>query len=349
MKRAAQIVAFNILATLVLFLVLEGASQLIRPVALPDPLVTKNERRSGWDEARQYDPYLFWTLRPHATIGPIGPDSIMATINSLGLRGPEFAPKDPQEFRILSLGESTTWGLKVRYEEAYSSLLEDELPSIKGRFVHVINAGVPAYTLLQGLTYLRLHGLALEPDAVLIYFGYNDFRPVARRVRRDEGPNLLTEGLSDRAVLEARTTLRFRLTYALAKHSNLARLVILSSGAARDTVVANARNPRVPESDRRWILSELRRMASQHGFQLVIIIPWYRSFDKHEPLLREVKAWDEAIVVDLPAQLADLPAPRGSYFSDHVHPNQAGHRLIAEVIGEQLRRAWRSAEADAGE
>ena len=66
MRRIAKIVGFNVLATLALLLVLEGASRLIRPVALPDPLIT--ERRSEWATTRQYDPFLFWTLRPHAVI-----------------------------------------------------------------------------------------------------------------------------------------------------------------------------------------------------------------------------------------------------------------------------------------
>ena len=45
-------------------------------------------------------------------------------INGDGLRGPDLAAKPPGELRILSLGESTTFGAKLAYEETYSALLE---------------------------------------------------------------------------------------------------------------------------------------------------------------------------------------------------------------------------------
>jgi hypothetical protein len=83
-------------------------------------------------------------------------------------------------------------------------------------------------------------------------------------------------------------------------------------------------------------------MSREHGFYLVVIIPWYRNFDKHIHLLREVVAWDDITVVDLPASLNNLPRPRIDYFFDRLHPNREGHRHIAAAIGEKLRLKWES-------
>ena len=175
---------------------------------------------------------------------------------------------------------------------------------------------------------------------MLIYFGYNDFLPVAFRVQRDAGSQSKNAGLTDRELFEQRMSLRFRLTYALQKYSNLVRLFLLRGIPDADAIVLESKQTRVPEADRRWILSELRAMARHHGFQLVVVIPWYRAFDEHVPLLREVQSWDDVTVVDLPARLNNVPEPPASFFLDVVHPNPEGHRLIAREIGSQLQSSW---------
>jgi len=293
-------------------------------------------------DTRQYDPNLFWAMRPHAIIDG-------SALNSLGLRGPEILAKDPGEFRILSLGESTTFGAEVLYEETYSSLLGKKLAFVDGKNVKVINAGVPGYTLFQGLTYLRLRGLTLQPDAVLIYFGYNDFLAVAFRAARDAGSEPQYVGLMDRELFEKRTTTLYRFIYTLQKYSNLARLISFHALPASENVALDSKRQRVPEPDRSWILSEFRSMSQEHGFQLIVVIPWYRNFEEHVPLLRELTTWDDITVVDLPTKLTDLPNPRESFFLDVVHPNPDGHRLIAEVIGEQLHTSWRITNVEGGE
>lgn len=324
MIRFAKFAIFNILTSLSILLILEGASRVFQPVEFPDPLITN--KRVHWVDRRQYDPNLFWTMRPYAIIRG-------QMLNGLGLRGPEIPTKDPGEFRIVSLGESTTFGLGICMKETYSSLLNEELAFVNGRRMQVINMGVPGYTLFQGITYLRLHGLILPPDAVLIYFGFNDFLPVTFRAARDAGSKLQNAGLTDRELFEQRKTILYQFAYTIQKYSNLARLISFHTSHTSENVILDSGQVRVPESDRRWILSELRNMSREHGFRLVVIIPWYRDFDEHVPLLRELTAWNDITVVDLPAKLIDLPNLRGSYFLDRVHPNPDGHRLIAEVIG----------------
>jgi lysophospholipase L1-like esterase len=324
MKLAAKIVLVNVAVTLAIVLALEFGSRLLWPVELPDPLITKD--KPGWADSRVYDPILFWRMQPNVVVGGV------KRTNSVGLRGDEILPKRANEFRILSLGESTTFAARLPNDKNYSSLLARLLPRIDGKQVSVVNAGVSGYSLFQGVTFLEWRGLALEPDAVLTYFGFNDFLPVSYREERDEQAGA-SAPRTDRELFEHQRGLRFRIGYALLSSSNLARLVSLHGAQmparASDLV-------RVPEADRRALLDQLAAFCAAKHLRLAVAIPWYRDFDKHIPLLREWKAPGGVVIIDLPALLEARAVPRGDYFIDAVHPNARGHQLIAEAIEAKL-------------
>jgi lysophospholipase L1-like esterase len=91
--------------------------------------------------------------------------------NALGLRDREYQPKQPREFRILSLGDSYAFGFGVELEECYSKVVERELNRRSGevRF-SVINAGVVGYgTKQQRLAFQQLYA-KLRPDLVIATF-----------------------------------------------------------------------------------------------------------------------------------------------------------------------------------
>lgn len=316
----------NVLSTAALLLAIEYGSRLVMRVDFPDPLVT--DQRSDWKLTREYDPLLFWRMR--ARIERNGE----TLTNSLGLRGPEVEPRAHGEFRILSLGESTTFGIRLRYEHTYSARLEEELKQISDRPVRVVNAGVPGYSLFQGVTYLKYRGLSLEPDVVLVYFGYNDFLPVSFRVERDAAADPTAAGVTDRELFELRQRASYRFTYALAERSNLVRYLLF--GRQHDLAIAtDSTRPRVPEADRRRLLDELAELAAKHQFLLVIIVPWYRSFNEHAPLLRDFCSAAGVPIVDLPEILGELPRPQTDYFVDSIHPNSEGHDLIAKALARE--------------
>jgi len=96
--------------------------------------------------------------------------------NSFGLRSPEVrVPKPEGTFRILLLGDSFTFGMRVDDDQTFARRLELRLrknqPSVH---VEVVNAGVLSYCpLLEFLQYRhQLH--ALEPDLVVLNFDMSD-------------------------------------------------------------------------------------------------------------------------------------------------------------------------------
>jgi lysophospholipase L1-like esterase len=336
MKRVSILILFNAAATVALMSLLEVCSRLLHPVEPPAPVFTHKKYFVP-------DPLLFWVARPNIVEG--GKPNGEPVTNSLGLRGPDIPAKAPDEFRILSLGESTTFGLYVSHRNTYSSLLEDQLESVAGRTVRVINAGMPGYTLFQGVTYLEHRGLALEPDAVLTYFGYNDFLPAAKRAPAENGETRSDDSkqtlraLTDREIFDRRQTSAYRIHYLLEKYSNLFRFISLHRLSER-AVEVDRNVLRVPGRDRRQLLTKLRSISLSHGLRLVVVIPWYGNFRRHVELLREFCAENAVPVVDLPKILRMPAAERKEYFIDRVHPNMEGHRLIARAIAKRLRLIW---------
>jgi lysophospholipase L1-like esterase len=100
-------------------------------------------------------------------------------INSLGFRGPELTkPKRADEFRVLVLGDSITWGDYLPEDEVYVEQAERRLnPSPDGRRVELINAGVGDVGTREGVDILKESGLEAQPDLVVVGFYLNDSRP----------------------------------------------------------------------------------------------------------------------------------------------------------------------------
>jgi lysophospholipase L1-like esterase len=323
MKPGLKVIGSNAAATLFLLLLVEGLSQWLSPHPIPNPLLSPT---GLVEDAIEPDRHLFWVVRPDLEAGGT------PLTNSRGFRGPELEAKADDEFRILSIGESSTFARRLADEETYSRLLEKDLAQVDGKTVRVVNAGAPSYTLYQGVELLRRRGLALEPDGVLVYFGFNDFLPAARRVG-DEGET--SPALTD--VVRAEQT--GWLSYWLTQHSNLFRIV-QARAVGDDRVEVDRSTARVPEEDRRRLLGELVEIAGKNDLSLVVVVPWYQTFRKHVALLRELGARGEIELVDLPFELRHVPGPRARYFVDGIHPNVAGHREIAGALARRLREIW---------
>jgi len=99
-------------------------------------------------------------------------------VNAYGLRGAEVRAKAPGEVRVLTLGDSLVYGQGVADDETVPWYLERalELRDPLGREWTVINGGHRAYDTHQELGLLEELGPELEPDIVVIFFFWNDFK-----------------------------------------------------------------------------------------------------------------------------------------------------------------------------
>ena len=100
------------------------------------------------------------------------------SINSQGFRGAEIPSAKGDAYRIVTLGESTTFGLTLEkddrpWPEILERLIQERLkPS---RPVQVINAGIPGCDLEENLARLPQEILCLQPDMIISYHGINGF------------------------------------------------------------------------------------------------------------------------------------------------------------------------------
>jgi lysophospholipase L1-like esterase len=100
------------------------------------------------------------------------------SINRLGFRGREITQGKGSAYRIVALGESTTFGCTLGPEDKpWPELLEQMIQQrLKPRRpIEVINAGVPGYNLRDNLYRLAGDVLPLKPDMIIAYHGYNGF------------------------------------------------------------------------------------------------------------------------------------------------------------------------------
>jgi len=155
-----------------------------------------------------------------------------ATLNSLGYRGKEFThEKKSETTRILTLGDSMTFGWGVGDEHTWPNLLEKNLTQ-KGKNVEVINAGYKGGLSLDGYyVYLKNEGIKLAPDLVIVgYMVFNDISDLAGNNWEKVDSEGLPEKVSscchvvDGKVLRNRQ-ISFKFRYPILRESHLFQLI----------------------------------------------------------------------------------------------------------------------------
>lgn len=352
-----------VLGLLVLAEVLLAASG----AELPDPYPPRLGPR-GVAEGEQalftYDPVLLWRQLPGVTKrlrSRTGRTHAIST-NQLGLRDdPPAAPGGVVPLRVLSLGDSNTWGDGVEGRETYSNVLEALLADVVPASVEVFNAGVPGYSTVQSMALQAELFERFAFQGVILYHLGADLQPAFRpdSTYPVRGP---FRGIHDLLI-------RFRL-FRLVRH-------LRSSGATlADRAVADSQ--RVPVEEYAENLRQMIRRAREEGAEPVVVIPlplctqsgcpsqlhgedraevdrYLARLDAQEPRYREALrgvARDAGCrTVDLPRLVQDDPH-RFRYYLDLSHPTVEGHRYIARALapslGEVLRKRAVSSGSEGG-
>jgi len=151
-------------------------------------------------------------FRPRATSRVSWPPELAYTarINSLGLRGPEVALK-PSEgvFRVLCLGDSTTFGFYVEEAETLPQRLQGSLLEGGSAPVEVINGGCGGWSIASQARFFSERGSKLEPQLVVLTFCGNDLADLNRpppyeshKAELGQGPGSVRRALYQTACYE---------------------------------------------------------------------------------------------------------------------------------------------------
>ena len=174
----------------------------------------------------QADRNLIFRLRPDVDtsyerliVFPGGKASYHVRTNAQGFRTPTVSLKKPAGvFRIVCLGDSTTFGFNVEEVDTYPRVLERLLAEANpGRRFEVLNFGVPGYSSRQGLELIRQDVLQYEPDLVTFAFGTND--RFWRRPLTDDEIIALKKSVAGGLVIAVQTTLDHFYAYRLLKRA----------------------------------------------------------------------------------------------------------------------------------
>lgn len=98
-------------------------------------------------------------------------------INQQGLRSSKEVEfnKPTDEYRILGLGDSFTFGWLVDEKDAFISRFENLIQTeFSPKKISLLNAGHPGYGTQTMLAYLEEKGLQLQPNMVILFFGPGD-------------------------------------------------------------------------------------------------------------------------------------------------------------------------------
>lgn len=111
----------------------------------------------------QYDPTLSWELIPgsesrHKTIDY----DVGYKINDNGFRDNKDYSLPKKNKRIITIGDSYTFGIGVNNDQTFSKILEKETGC------EVLNMGVPGYAPSQYLLGFEMKGLDYKPDMVIL-------------------------------------------------------------------------------------------------------------------------------------------------------------------------------------
>ena len=299
-------------------------------------------RFAGYGNLEMYqpDPKLYWKLQPNQDcFTKIGHHPVH--INSHGARGPEFqVPKPPGTFRILSLGDSRTFGWGLDEEQTYSRRLQSLLEQKAGvtNRIEVINAGVNAWSYSQMFVYFRDTGLSFQPDMVIV-----------------GDANLWTQFTeNNRPEFVRQIMWRVRLKDLL-RHFAIYDYVV---EVKLEKVYARARTGFIPvkPGDDRWFPAEQRkdpdavfydavagicRLAQTNGVKpLLLYLPWANDLNAtNAPAsLRVKQAVHQRLGVPLVDMTPDLRSGGYSLYLEHdsVHLNAEGNELVAGRLFETV-------------
>jgi lysophospholipase L1-like esterase len=291
-------------------------------------------------EIYQPDPKLYWKLKPNQDcFTKIGHKPVH--VNSHGTRGPEFSTaKPPNTIRILSLGDSRTFGWGLSWPETYSGRLQELLQQKFGasKKIELINAGVNAWSYSQMFVYFRDHGLACKPDVVILaeanlwtQFSENNSPEFVRqfmwRVR-------LKNFLRRFAIYHYVVEVKLKGLYERER----TKFIPVNPN---DDPLFKAEQQKDPNAMFRSAIEDVCRLAQTNGVQPVLLfLPTVDELNSTNvsPILKIKREIHDQLHVPLVDLTPDLrPKGKALYLdADPVHLNAAGNEIIAEKLFETL-------------
>lgn len=292
-----------------------------------------------------------WTLTPGR---PAMFGGVVIPINSRGYRGHEIAsPRPPCSFRIYAAGDSSTFGHGVPMGQAFVELLPKML---KGALppqltVEAVNGAVPGYSTYQSMSRLTRDGWGLTPDMLIIANAWSD-AAITESPDRRYLPQQARQRIAQRRAGGFRGIVSELATYRLLRHLLAPRRVVAVLGLSK-----KEGQHRVPPAEFEHNLTLMVTRSRRHGTEpLLLMMP--HPFDQrlttgkrkqdrdeytapgvpemghgHRQVMRELARRHGVPLLDGPRLVA---SEARDLFADMLHPNAAGHALLARQLKQMI-------------
>lgn len=273
--------------------------------------------------------------------------------NHAGFRGPEFSDKKPAGvYRIIALGDSTTFGVLVDEPSTYPRRLETLLRAANPA-VEVLNAGVPGTNIYAHRVQLERKLRPLEPDLVVLYVLFNS-RPEVEAIRR------MTQRGSARnrvqAVLRHSNIYRFarrvlRGGFSAAPHGQQAEITAELSGEATapggwvETAFARDLEAMIAQTRAGGAEPVLVYHLTLPGIEAKLahaadprrpLPPAEEVNERFRRLTRRICQAHDVLFIDAQPDFMEAKQAGDKLFADDVHFSAPGHELMARLLAERL-------------
>ncbi len=274
---------------------------------------------------------LFWSLKPNIKQG--WAEGTVVNTNSLGLRNEEISfDKPPDQFRIMCLGDSVTFGLGRAQDKTYPAQLQSLLDRNRpNKDIRVINGGVVGYSSFQILNYIRERGIKLKPDMITVCTAIGD-----AGINRFSDKEIFEK--SDYAVGVK------RLLHKLRFYRLLIRAIqsFASHPIEKERIVS-----RVALEDYVKNLAEIIQFNKQHDIETVIIqfpfrfrhkTPYFHPINitlythDYNLMAKRTAIKHKAHFLEIPEMQPTNEPYNQVYLYDPLHPTDAGDELIAQRL-----------------
>ncbi|MGD0336269.1 MAG: SGNH/GDSL hydrolase family protein [Candidatus Omnitrophota bacterium] len=303
------------------------------------------------------DPRMVYEMTPGAILD-------QNRINKQGFMGRDFKyEKGKHTVRIAMLGDSITEGMRIQIGKKFSDVLESILNEEASRQdrqerYEVMNFGVGGYNLGAEVELLKTKVVKYSPDIIVLNFAPNDSEPIP-------GLHLWfisKNGLSEREkylilndYLSHKNSISHFIFRKLLIKSKLYLLVMSRTESLSEIKTNLAFFIRkhfcsvMSESDKtdmRNYLSEIKGPKNKYGFKFLICLHPNLLEDEpsHIPNLMGFRDLSEEIgfpyfnMYGYYKKSIQNPEAIVLINGDYCHPNELGHRIIAEAMFAELKK-----------
>jgi len=280
------------------------------------------------------DQRLLWVPEPGRTLTVV--NHLPITINHQGLRyAVDLQPKQPDQFRIITFGDSFAQGWGVDDNSHFSAILEKKLNQgacTKERF-QSISGGVNAYPNSLAAEKLKqvVEDDTLRPDVAIFAYSENSNLEKLTQLQGDDRTRFLRR-VEWKSIARRSAVYNFFIEDLLRKiaYYQLRHMVMagtLDGDEGMHNLDLNQFNQNLAES---------LRICRSHNVQMVFLMPGGDGEDSKTPLHPFQKAmFDFAAREHVPmANMIPVMSPmnQSAMFMDLVHPTVAGNEVIADEL-----------------